>query len=82
MGADRSPVSGNAALALEPRGGVPAHRNCASRRVCNLRGQRFERVFSALFVIIVRFGTMLDRIPYSTRGHDGHESHSLLLVIA
>jgi hypothetical protein len=40
------------------------------------------RLFSTLFVVLFGFDTMFNRIPYSTRGHDCHESHPLLLILA
>jgi hypothetical protein len=48
----------------------------------NLRGQRLEGFFSTLFVIIIGLDTTFNRIAYSTRGHDSHESHPLLLLLA
>jgi len=85
----RHPLHGRKPDAAERRpgfmpGGVPVHRNCVDPRICNLRGQRFRRFFSPLFVVVVIFGLdmLFNRVAYSTRRHDGHESHPLLLIRA
>jgi hypothetical protein len=36
----------------------------------------------ALVVVIIGFDTAFNRISYSTRGHDRHVSHPLLLILA
>lgn len=43
----------------------------------------FRRFFSPLFVVVI-FGLdmLFNRVAYSTRRHDGHESHPLLLIRA
>ena len=40
------------------------------------------RFFSTLVVVIFGFDTTFNRISYSTHGHDRHESHPLLLILA
>lgn len=49
---------------------------------CNLRGQPLDGFFSTLFVVIFGFDTTFNRIAYSTRGHDCHKRHPLLLILA
>lgn len=67
-------------LWLYAKGGVC--RNDIVLRTFNPRGQCFECVFSTLFVVIFGLHMTFDRIPYSSGGHDCHESHPLLLVLA
>ena len=62
--------------------GVPGRSDFVIPRACNLRRQRFERFFSTLFVYIFGLDATFNRLSYSTRGHDGHESHPFLLVLA
>jgi hypothetical protein len=48
--------------------------------VCVVSASSF--FFSTLFVVVFGVDTTLNRISYSTRGHDRHESHPLLLILA
>ena len=41
-----------------------------------------SRATLSLFVVVFGFDTTLNCLSYSTRGHDCHESHPLLLILA
>ena len=74
--------------AANPSRGTPpslyageAFRRCPSAfLICGVSVSKV-RFFPPSFVVIFGFDTTFNRISYSTRDHDCHESHSLLLIL-
>jgi hypothetical protein len=62
-------------------GFMPGRRSDSSELICAVSVSK-ARFFSTLFVVILGFDMAFNRISYSTRGHDCHESHPLLLILA